>query len=267
MSCSTWMSWASSGSQGMVSWVRSNYPYFITADYQAGCYCLMNRAQPVGNKFLQRRVVAKQQEQHRRNVSTAKPVCRAEVEEGVELNNRKKELLMEEKYTEIERENRILLEKITRIMGKPAALGGRRKRSHRSLNFGYRKRQMEDIELQNFKMLKRIQEQKSCYNTSKSRGQWLRKEEGRLLRSRADSLRPGQEPRVISSQDLEIDGHSFRVSLIRDRTGLCIEGYDYAQDNYKIIKVPWEEARPLLQQEGLLLDSLRFSDDKLYLIV
>lgn len=73
-------------------------------------------------------------------------------------DNPKRNYLVESKYTEIERENRILFEKITRI--------SRKKRKEesmervRSLNITSRRKQVESIENENAKMFGRILRQK-----------------------------------------------------------------------------------------------------------
>jgi hypothetical protein len=70
---------------------------------------------------------------------------------------------MEDRYTEIERENRILLEKMTMIMhNKHSSLGGRHAKS---LNKGYRQRELVKITGENQALLKRLQEKQPNYNT------------------------------------------------------------------------------------------------------
>ncbi len=68
------------------------------------------------------------------------------------INKRKREQLLENRFTEIERENRILLEKITNIMQREKTIGARESgpsavhfthhQSPKSLNTGLRKKQM-----------------------------------------------------------------------------------------------------------------------------
>ena len=55
----------------------------------------------------------------------------------------------EDRFTEIERENRILLEKISSIMGKPKQRNNQSQsqKLNRSLNSSIRKRQMQNIEI------------------------------------------------------------------------------------------------------------------------
>ncbi|GBG31686.1 Hypothetical Protein FCC1311_079112 [Hondaea fermentalgiana] len=87
--------------------------------------------------------------------------------------NLKKEQLMQERGAAIERENRILLDKMATIMHakKPATpgvggdpAGSSRHGAARSLNESYREREMRRIATQNVQILKRIQSSKPTYS-------------------------------------------------------------------------------------------------------
>lgn len=56
-------------------------------------------------------------------------------------------MLKEDRFTEIERENRILLTKISSIMGKPVRRKNTDLKTNQSLNSEFRKRQMQNIEV------------------------------------------------------------------------------------------------------------------------
>ncbi|KAM3127468.1 hypothetical protein pb186bvf_020448 [Paramecium bursaria] len=79
-------------------------------------------------------------------------------------NQNKKHLIMEEKYTEIERENRILLEKIQHIMS-----GDKRRvksqQNKRTLNEQNRKRELLKISVENQFLLNRLKNPKVSYDT------------------------------------------------------------------------------------------------------
>jgi len=78
----------------------------------------MYRAIPEGNKLLSRRWREKEREIHQHKLSSMKATV--EIREPATFSHLQKKLkksqMQEERYTEIERENRILLEKMTHIM-------------------------------------------------------------------------------------------------------------------------------------------------------
>mmetsp|Transcript_263 Transcript_263/g.269 ORF Transcript_263/g.269 Transcript_263/m.269 type:complete len:128 (-) Transcript_263:330-713(-) len=85
------------------------------------------------------------------------------------MKNYKKEAMIERRYTEIERENRILLEKMSNIMqqtrgGNPNMTGGFGKRS---LNREVRKKELLKITVENQQMLKRLQDKQSNYSVAR----------------------------------------------------------------------------------------------------
>lgn len=78
-------------------------------------------------------------------------------------DNPKRNYFMENKVTEIERENRMLFEKIARISRnrRSDSFGETSKEKLRSLNRVLRKKQGEVIEVENARMFNRIREQKA----------------------------------------------------------------------------------------------------------
>lgn len=79
-------------------------------------------------------------------IKNVRPNTTSREEEFRFLNNGKKQMLLEDKFTEIERENRLLLEKITTTMNKKTA-DGDRERMNKSLNSNFRKKQLQNIEI------------------------------------------------------------------------------------------------------------------------
>ena len=81
-------------------------------------------------------------------------------------NNAKREQMMEERFSKIERENRLLLEKMSHIMQKDTM--GLKNTSHakrgKSLNNPYRKKELQRITMENQHILKRIQRREPTYN-------------------------------------------------------------------------------------------------------
>jgi len=79
---------------------------------------------------------------------------------------------MIEYYTEIEKGNKMLLEKLTNIIeGKPGSTSGYSNTGHsykrKSLNRSYRKREISKIMDDNKALLKRLQTKRSNYNVNK----------------------------------------------------------------------------------------------------
>lgn len=83
----------------------------------------------------------------------------------------KREVIAEERYTEIERENRILLEKMSNIMQKQKPSLYRPPETQvmmkRSLNRNRRKIEFEKITLENDKILKRLQKKTATYSVER----------------------------------------------------------------------------------------------------
>jgi hypothetical protein len=75
----------------------------------------------------------------------------------------KKEQMLEERYTQIEHENRLLLKKMSKIMRTPS-LDNLKPPVQRSLNSFVRKEDLRKIMFENQQILKRIQERKPVYN-------------------------------------------------------------------------------------------------------
>lgn len=75
------------------------------------------------------------------------------------IRNAKKDAMLERRYTEIERENRILLEKMSNIMQthKPSLYNPNRVEKA-SLNREYRKKELMKITVENQAILRRLQD-------------------------------------------------------------------------------------------------------------
>lgn len=95
-------------------------------------------------------------------------------------------MLSEDKYTEIERENRILCSKISDIMLQPkhkeallptSTPHNPKAEYKHSLNLQYRRREFQRIEVENAKMLRRLQTKKSPYEAIKLQREWEQKKQ------------------------------------------------------------------------------------------
>lgn len=126
----------------------------------------MFRAIPVANKILDKREHERRKQLHEKKLREIK--CSVDQERpatfGVLRNNKKRQQLKEDRIIEIERENRILLDKLTNIMKDKNPSSTQRDFRVRSLNKDFRKRQLMQISIENQYILKRIQEQKSSYD-------------------------------------------------------------------------------------------------------
>lgn len=130
----------------------------------------MDRAIPAANRICKRREDERQRALHLRRVQNVKPtvdnkmpvVCNME---HVKINV-KREQTLEERYREIDEENRILLGKMSDIMNKqPAALSvGGQSFGPKSLNKDARKKELLRITKENQSILKRIQQAQPVYN-------------------------------------------------------------------------------------------------------
>lgn len=129
----------------------------------------MDRGIACGNKICARREEQRRHELHRSRIRSMKPLVDTTAPEAVTMdhvrNNLKKEQLLEERYSEIDRENRILLSKMSDIMKKqtfekaPGHFPG-----PVSLNRDFRKKELLKITRENQTILKRIQQAQPIYN-------------------------------------------------------------------------------------------------------
>lgn len=129
----------------------------------------MFRAIPVSNKLIEKKSHERSFEKHQRKLQEIKPLLPERPETFSHLKrNKKKELLVEERFTEIERCNRLLLERLTNIMKKPSKMTPNSQQQPqyrvRSLNRDVRKRELVKITIENQEILKRIQNRKSQYS-------------------------------------------------------------------------------------------------------
>lgn len=140
----------------------------------------MFRSIPVANKLCFDKQLKRSWQIHEKKLKTLKSsIDRNKPQEFQFLYSRpKKQVLQDLRNTEIMRENKVLLSKISEISqeGKMFANSGdlnkllRRAKStvpqnfKKTLNEPFRKRELVKIVQENQDMLKRIQERKSCYN-------------------------------------------------------------------------------------------------------
>jgi len=137
----------------------------------------MDRGLPCSSKICAQRDQERRLESHVHRLRKIKPSVDTSLPRTLRLThvhgNLKKEQMQEERYTEIDRENRILLQKMANIMKQPLSNSGpttpREPRSlsavpPRSLNSNARKKELLRITKENQMILKRIQQAQPVYN-------------------------------------------------------------------------------------------------------
>lgn len=152
----------------------------------------MDRGIPVGNKLCARYEDMRRQQLHRDRIVNMKSTIDTSQPRVLALQhlvtNMKREQLLEERYSEIDRENRILLNKMSDIMAKPGVstprgapagtprtprdVSGRPPSGPVSLNRDFRKKELLRITKENQNILKRIQQAQPVYNHVESEGSY-----------------------------------------------------------------------------------------------
>ena len=125
-----------------------------------------------GNKVVSKREEEKQRQKHEFRLKSMKSIIDSSTPVSLinRISNAKKIQLMEgntylEKCTEIERENRILYEKMLRIRNQTPTL--RSSSTKKSLNITYRKQKLLEIEQANAELSERIKRRESAYRVDK----------------------------------------------------------------------------------------------------
>eukprot|EP00294_Goniomonas_avonlea_P009900 CAMPEP_0114561416 /NCGR_PEP_ID=MMETSP0114-20121206/11992_1 /TAXON_ID=31324 /ORGANISM="Goniomonas sp, Strain m" /LENGTH=219 /DNA_ID=CAMNT_0001747049 /DNA_START=42 /DNA_END=701 /DNA_ORIENTATION=- len=128
---------------------------------------LYRKAMPRGNKRLDEKWQRHLQELHRERLKTVKAAIdnKAPAKYAHLEQNLKKQQLDEERYSTIERENYLLLDKMSHIMTHPQTVDLRQPAPPvRSLNKEARKRELMRITEENQQILRRIQHKEPYYN-------------------------------------------------------------------------------------------------------
>ena len=128
----------------------------------------MDRAIPVLNRLLEKKRNERINYSLEKNLKELK--CSIDHEKPISFGtmkiNKKKQQIKEEKISEIDRDNRILLDKLTNIMKdqKVFTIAPPKDPRARSLNREVRKRELLKITFENQSILRRIQDRKPNYN-------------------------------------------------------------------------------------------------------
>jgi hypothetical protein len=186
----------------------------------------MYRGLPSGNKILTKKWQDKERRIHMQKLRSVKPtIDLGKPQKFKHLKSRaKKEQMLEDRYTEIERENRILLEKMTSIMQKPnrtstsfstERFGVVSAGNKKSLNRASRKQELLKITLENQAILRRLQDKGSNYNVTKWEYDHTRRQD--LLKNMSEypyDMRQGKKRRFNNS---EAGGTAYRPRSLGPR--------------------------------------------------
>ncbi|CAG9328190.1 unnamed protein product [Blepharisma stoltei] len=239
----------------------------------------MYRALPVGNKVVDKRFKLKTQEIHEwklkhatSSLSSTPPPSYRHVSK-----NTKKSQLLEEKFTEIERENRILYEKMYKIHS--TNKNPKSNSAKKSLNSDLRKRRMQEIIAENASLLKRIQKKESTYRIDKYEvdrketekilnnicefpyilgveGKPIRNLSARLNSTGSFSRRTARKLDPIYQEDhraqvykqgLIIQEKYFIVEIRTDKKTLLIMAYNIEDPEKYSLEISYKEARKLMK--------------------
>mmetsp|Transcript_36549 Transcript_36549/g.44106 ORF Transcript_36549/g.44106 Transcript_36549/m.44106 type:complete len:186 (-) Transcript_36549:61-618(-) len=126
------------------------------------------KAMPVANRVCNERYIKKSQARHRQKLRDMRSsIDNKSPRQATHLKTKaKKNALMEDRFAQIESENRLLLEKMSHIMRYKGGIDNEND-SHRyahSLNKERRKRELQRVTKQNQQILKRIQESQPTYD-------------------------------------------------------------------------------------------------------
>lgn len=222
----------------------------------------MHRAIPTSNKLLQKRWEERVQALHYERLRSVKSSVDAAAPQSLSVikSRAKKEQLLEDRCLEIERENRMLLGKMTNIMNNSSVKF--LPRMKRSLNVSLRKRELIKITLENQALLKRLTEKQPCYHV----GQWEgeRVETEKLLdnicefpyqlgitrdhRSRTVSRdRPQlKQKRSVYKRGVKLAGRLFLVEMATDHISFVITVSDAETPDRHVLELPYRDAVRLM---------------------
>jgi E3 ubiquitin-protein ligase TRIP12 len=128
----------------------------------------MHRAIPIGNKQCAKREEQRRHQFHRDRVKNMRPQVDTKEPKVLQFdhirNNLKREQMLEERYTQIDRENMTLLKKMSDIMKHPTFSVPKEVKGPVSLNRDFRKAELIRITKENQAILKRIQSAQPIYN-------------------------------------------------------------------------------------------------------
>jgi len=193
----------------------------------------------VASKACARRVWERDHEAHRQRIKQVKPATDMSLPVTATMdhirNNLKKEQLLEGRYMEIDRENRILLRKMSELMKKPNPYdihGTDNKPT--SLNKDGRKQELLRITKENHRLLNSIQNVQPVYNAKRWEEQ--HRHSGVLLRNVCTYPVITRLPRNKSSPSvlMRMGGQGASIDTAASQTGTSMRGA--AEDTRYVLK-------------------------------
>ena len=138
----------------------------------------MNRNRPYVNRFVKQKEIEIAELYHDMKMKEIKPITARLMEhsETFTINNSKRDMINEIRDSEIERENKLLLNKIESVLGRKALYSISKTKSSgkgsKSLNEIFRKKKMETIEIENKQLLTRLSNKRATLDNSKMKKEW-----------------------------------------------------------------------------------------------
>lgn len=265
----------------------------------------MDRALPKGNKPHTKRLETLSQELHEFKLKTQKstlnrtpPPSFKHLKSKTKRNQLLEGDLYLDKYTEIERENRILYEKMYKIHSNVSPI--RSSSTKRSLNYDFRKKQMKEIERENHGLLKRLQEKESSYKVNRFEND--RKNNEKLLQNlceypyilgvggspskilndrysstlalikrsprRLEPLYPGDHRVKVFMKGRVIENKNFIIEIRSDHRSLLVMAYNVEDPEKFSLEISYKEAKILMsntEDYDKLASMVRLEDNELVL--
>lgn len=203
--------------------------------------------------------------------------------------NKKREQIKEgnnhlDRYTEIERENRILLEKIHIIMSSKVSKKTPPK-MNRSLNFSQRARKQRQISIDNLSLLKRLQSKRSMYSYGKFDNIFKAKKkhyacDGRLsnnsyiddyntLQPRVKlSPLPNERKKIVFTSKVVLGEKSFAIEIVRNKRNIKIVATNEEKKEGFVLVLNEKDAVYVMggtKDYKKIVDSLNFDGEDLVL--
>lgn len=181
----------------------------------------MHRSIPAPNKLLQKKWRDLDLEMHHRRIADMRSIVKttAPLKTHLGTSKSKKERIEEDRRTEIERDNHILVEKMSSIMRSRSSARVLVTTPAKSLNKDLRKKELVQVTIENLSLLNRIQGQKSCYDVKKFEGN--RKFHERMLRHMCEfpySLGRSSSTRNLSTADYASLRNPAETESLRNST-------------------------------------------------
>ncbi|XP_078316353.1 annexin A6-like isoform X2 [Crassostrea virginica] len=138
---------------------------------------------PVANKILYKYEQDRAYRLHRQKVNSSRPTVKNQKPKKYPhlILQLKKIQLEEERQAEVDHENRLLLQKMSRIMKEPALVDSWNDYQSKSLNHPMREKQLRDIQLENIGLAKRLEHTKPVIRTEEMEEEYQQKKYLQML--------------------------------------------------------------------------------------